>query len=288
MADISDVTRLLVNLAAAAVYPNGPSQDSITGHPVRLYQGWPDPARLDADLVGKQLDPVTRALVDTGAGPVSNVSVFPMLGSAPATTQVFEPEFVVIPAVHGVSASISGQTVTLSGVPGVKEFVSLIADGRHSYSRTGTSLADICAQLLADAQADYPASTGTASSLTIPAASLTARIGSNAVMGRLLHRQKQQIMTTIWAPNPDERTRLGAAIDIAFKQNLRLTFPDTSQAILTFDRVNEIDDHQSKALYRRDLVYAVEYGTVELFDAYEVTSVSITTTASTVPTTTVS
>lgn len=286
MADISDVTRLLVNLAASAVYPGGASQPSISGHPVRLYQGWPDPARLDADLVGKEIDGA-GVLRDSSLGPIANVSVFPMLGQSPISSQVLEPDFVIIPAVHGVSASITGQTVTLSGTPGVKEFVSIIADGRRCYSRTGTSLAEISAQLLADAQVDYPGAVGTGSTLTIPAASLVARIGANATMGRLLHRQKQQIMTTIWAASPAERTTLGAAIDLKFKQNLRITFPDTSQAILTFDRVNEIDDHQTKALYRRDLIYAVEYATVETFDAYEVTSVSTITTASDVATTVV-
>lgn len=287
MADISDVTRALVNLAVAAVYPNGSGAASISGHPVRLYQGWPDPVRLDQDLTGKALD-ANGALRDTGLGPAAQVSVFPMLGQSPLSSQVFEPDFVVIPAVHGIAATVVGQTVNLSGAPGAKEFVAIIADGRHCYSRTGSSLANICAQLLADAQADYPTATGTSSGLTIPAASLVARIGANATMGRLLHRQKQQIMTTVWAASPAERATLGAAIDIAFKRNLRLTFPDTSQAILTFDRVNEIDDHQIKALYRRDLIYAVEYATVDLFDAYEVTSVSTTTTASDVATTVIS
>ena len=50
MADVSDVCNALVTLAAQAVYPNGTGQASIANTGVRLFQGWPLPQQLDADL----------------------------------------------------------------------------------------------------------------------------------------------------------------------------------------------------------------------------------------------
>lgn len=278
MADLSDVTFKIAELAGAAVYPNGVGQTSVSGQPVRVYEGWPLPDRLDLDIAGQTRDG-DGVLVPTSYGPVSHISIFPMNGSITSSQQVFEPEFVLIPPQHTITALIVDQTVTFSGAPVEGEFVSIIADGRHGYSRVGASLAEICQQLAADAQADYPAASFTGTSVTIPAASLIARIGAKAVMGKLIHRQKQAVMVTIWAPTPEVRTTLASAVDILMKQNLRIVFPDTSQAILTYDRTNQIDDRQSEGIYRRDLIYTAEYGTIETFDSYEVTVFTVQTSA---------
>lgn len=50
MADITDVGAALVALAALAVYPNGITQPSVSGTGIRVYQGWPNPQQLDADI----------------------------------------------------------------------------------------------------------------------------------------------------------------------------------------------------------------------------------------------
>lgn len=61
MADIVQVGDSLVELIATAIYPNGTSNPSTIGEPVKVYQGWPNPNALEADLL---------------AG-IMNVSVFP-------------------------------------------------------------------------------------------------------------------------------------------------------------------------------------------------------------------
>jgi hypothetical protein len=80
-------------------------------------------------------------------------------------------------------------------------------------------------------------------------------------------------MVTIWAPNNRARTILAAAIDNVLKQTNRITLPDTSQALICYNRTSINDDHQMTTIYRRDLIYDVEYATVEQFPGYVVTSI---------------
>jgi hypothetical protein len=50
MADVSEVADGLVQIVAAAAYPNGTSQPSIGACDIMVYQGWPNPQTLDADM----------------------------------------------------------------------------------------------------------------------------------------------------------------------------------------------------------------------------------------------
>ncbi len=64
MADVSDAADGLVQIIAAAVYPNGTTQPSIGNVPIIIYQGWPNSQTLENDLA---------------AGKV-HISVFPQPG----------------------------------------------------------------------------------------------------------------------------------------------------------------------------------------------------------------
>src|SRR5277367_674177 len=50
MSDIADVLTTLVNIAEGVVYPNGPTQPSITGTDIVIYPGWPMSSDLDSAL----------------------------------------------------------------------------------------------------------------------------------------------------------------------------------------------------------------------------------------------
>ncbi len=100
------------------------------------------------------------------------------------------------------------------------------------------------------------------------------RVGAPYTVGQLLHRQRQQIRVTVFAPTDADRTAIAAPIDILFKQNLHLTFPDTSQGQMTFMNVIEDDKSEKLGNYRRGLVYEVCYGTFNKYTAYSVTSVT--------------
>jgi hypothetical protein len=265
MADISDVcTHIASRIVAPAVYPNGQTQPAIIALPVRVMEGWPLGDQIDRDLAATPK--------------VVNVSVFPVNVGAAAVSQVTEEPQVITPAVHGLSFVVSGVSVAVTGTPSAGEYLSLIVDGKYAYSRVGTTVSSILAALLADVQVNYPSATVAGNVITITgASSVVARSGAPATMGQVLHRQKADVMVTVWAPDPVTRSTLSAAIDVSVKQNLVITLPDTSQAIVTYARTMVSDAEQARGIYRRDIVFEVQYATLDTFIAYEVTSVPLTT-----------
>src|SRR5574337_368748 len=110
MAHLADVRDALVTIVANAIYPSGPSNPSAFGGGCKIYAGWPNSTALDPDLL---------------AG-LCHVTVYPMAGATAKTTQFLDHPEVIVPAVHGVSASVSGQTITLAGTPGAGEYVTVV------------------------------------------------------------------------------------------------------------------------------------------------------------------
>lgn len=80
MADLTDVANELVNQIASAAYPNGITQPSIGNCPILVYQGWPNPAELQADLP---------------AGKV-HISVFPRPGDKITSVMMGDSEWKVL------------------------------------------------------------------------------------------------------------------------------------------------------------------------------------------------
>jgi len=267
MADLSDVTAAIATIVSAAIYPNGTSQPSVSGGPVRIAEGWPIPAQLDADLK---------------AG-TAQVTIFPMAGNQAATYQPLNRYDVISQNAHGMTATVSNNQVTLSGTPSPSEYCTLIVDGT-AYSRSDVSAALILNKLLSDLLPSYPSASITVQTLTIPGShSITARIGSTGVIGWTSHRQRVAIMVTIWSSTPSVRTALAAAADIALKQNNHLAMPDTTPAELCYERTNVVDNWETMTLYRRDLIYCAEYNTLAQVPGSEVTSTTVTVDNQTAP-----
>jgi hypothetical protein len=101
------------------------------------------------------------------------------------------------------------------------------------------------------------------------------RQGGIGTLGKVTHRQKQAVMVTVWSPTHVARAQLSMAIDNAIKQKNIVNMPDTSQALICYNRTNVIDDRQMATIYRRDLIYDVEYATVQQFQGFVVTTVNI-------------
>jgi hypothetical protein len=276
VADLSDITTYLVGVAAGAIYPNGSSQPSITGKDVRIYEGWPEPAQLDLDMAGQHLVgnppmPVTRS-----GGPVTNISVFPMQGGVPEPYQILDATYVIIAANYGMSFTVVGTLITVTGQPNPGEYLTIIADRAHVFSASGNTTASILAQLLTSAQGPYPSASGTSSTLTIPAnISLVVRQGGMGTLGKVTHRQEQYVMVSVWAPTPQDRKAVAAAIDNVIKQKITVTMPDTTMAKIVYNRTNTIDEQQLNTIYRRDLIYNAEYATLWEFPGFVITSAEI-------------
>ena len=262
MADLGDVTALIASMANTACYPNGVTSPTVTGgtKDIKVNEGWPVPEVLDPMIAAGQ----------------TAVSIFPMRLSAPAVFQVLDEVYTITPAVHGMSDTLSGGQVTVSGTPGVTEYLTIVADGLYSYSRVGASVSAILAAIAADAAANYAGVAVSGNSITFPTSRLIVHIGAAATLGKATHRQRQAVMITVWAPTPAIRNTVAAAIDVAMKAVNRLTFPDTSQGVISAAYSEQRDERQVASIYRRDLVFNVDYATLQQFQGWEVTSVNPT------------
>jgi hypothetical protein len=189
--------------------------------------------------------------------------------------QIQDETYVISQPTYGLTVSGTDHIITVTGTPGTGEYVTLIINKQNVYSAVGATGAAIISALMSDILVQYPTATSTDTTITLPLTtfSLVVRQGGVGVMGKVTHRQRQSIMVTIWAPNNRARTILAAAIDNVLKQTNRITLPDTSQALICYNRTSINDDHQMTTIYRRDLIYDVEYATVEQFPGYVVTSI---------------
>jgi hypothetical protein len=263
MADLSDVRDSLVALATSACYPNGVVAPSLTTRQITIGAGWPLPLDVDAAMKANR----------------SIVTVYAVPGATAKEAQFFEPPYVVTAPIIGMTAIVTAPaTAAINGNPNPNEYLTFVVDGLHAYSATaiaGDTNLTMAATLAAKVAVDYP---GTAAAVNIVsvigAHALIVRVGAPYVVAQLLHRQRQQFRITVFAPTDADRTAIAAPLDVLFKQTLRLTFPDTSQGIMTFLNVLEDDKSEKLGNYRRGLVYEVTYGTVNMFTAYSVTSVT--------------
>ena len=261
MTDLSDVTSLLAQSASAAVYPNGVSSPNVAS-PAKIfvYEGWPTQPDLDAAM---------------RAGDV-HVSVFPMQGSTSSgIPQFLDRQQIVTPAVHGLVATISNDagSVTVTGTPSTGEFLTITLDNAVTYSRGDVTVAAILTAIAADAAATYVGTSVAGGTITFPGAhTLEARSGAPAVAGIVTYRQKALVMVTVWAPTPALRNLVASTIDGALKANLRVTMPDSSQAIVRPVRTNTEDNRINDGIFRRDMVFDVEYATLDTYPVVEITS----------------
>ena len=263
MADLLDVMDALEQIAITAVFPQGTSLPSVSGHPVDVGQGWPLAVDIDAAMKAN------RALV----------SIFAVPGATAVVEQFLnDPEETVAAPVHGLSAVSTNAGFSLTGAPAVGEYVTVVVDklGPVTYDAVANDTASIVATALA-AQIAGASALGGAVALPNYHA-LIVRIGAPGTVARILHRQKQQFRLSVWAPSPSQRAAVSKPLDVVLKQNLRLVLPDGSQSIVRYENTMLDDKYENAGTYRRDLVFSVEYATTEVFPAYEITAVSFTTT----------
>lgn len=246
MADQSDVETALVALAANALYPNGSGSTSVPGPDCRIYRGWPNSAALDTDL----------------AGGVINVTVFPQGEPGRNTTRY--TQHWVGPAVQStLTVSVSGSSVTIGGTVNPVQLVGILVNNK-SYvytTQAGDTRELVAANLASSARADWVVNLSGAT-LTIPGASrVVARVVTNASVMQEVRRQEQRFRITCWCPTPASRDVSAAAIDELLVGFRFIELADGSLGRLQYYGTLVFDQSQDALLYRRDLLYDVEYPT---------------------------
>ncbi|NTG73298.1 hypothetical protein G6M02_08145 [Agrobacterium rhizogenes] len=267
MADISDVEKAIVELVEAGLYPNGTSDPSVISVPCKVHRGWPVPKQLDEDLSAGNL----------------TVSVFPMAGMERNTTRfTTDPQTLNIPD-PTITAIVSGQTITFAGTIGTSQNVGVTlgdwqpANKTYVYpATTADTMTTIAAGLAALLVADGIAATSTGPVITLPPTAIAAAIvGVFGTAWQEFKRQERGIMVSLWCPNPDMRDLAAPIIDLALVQNEHLLLPDGSGARMVYQRTMISDERQTLEIYRRDLIYMVEYGTNVITEYPQIISTNV-------------
>jgi hypothetical protein len=245
MPNQSDAETALAILAAAALYPNGPTAPSAVAATIRIYRGWPNAAALDADLA---------------AGRV-NLTIFPVLGATRVTTR-YPTTPTDTRSVPTLTVAVVGSVATFAGTATAGQLAGLLVEGQpYVYRTAANDTPALVAAILAGAINAVRPATASGASVTTPETVPIARIVADAVATTELRRQIQSFRITAWCPTPDLRDAVCAIIDPAFAATPFLTLADGSQSRLAFSATTTFDQSQDAALYRRDLIYTVEFPT---------------------------
>ncbi len=254
MADLTDVGNALVALIAQTLYPNGAGQACVGGIGVRVFQGWPNPQQLDADLK---------------AG-IAHVSVFPRPEERNTTRypKDWQQRSVNMPT---LTLAIAGQTITIAGtVPpaGNPHNVTVLANKQpYVYAvQQADSLTGIATALAALIAVGIPGTTSAGPVITLPTSGRigSVRVGVTGTNIREIRRQERQFQITAWADTPAHRDAIIQPIDVALAATQFLTLVDTTAGRLVYKGSMVSDKDQKGKLYRRDLFYTVEYATTQI------------------------
>ncbi len=90
------------------------------------------------------------------------------------------------------------------------------------------------------------------------------KTGANGSAALELRRQTRLFEIGVWASGYARRDIAAAAIDAGLAAVSRLALVDGSVAVMTYDSSRQDDDQQQAGIYRRDLVYALNYATTQV------------------------
>ncbi len=246
MPDRSDVEQALAALIAGTLYPGGALGDSTIGNVCKIYRGWPVAGALETDL--------ERGVV--------HVSVVPVSGAMRDTTRYStEWQGSLLPVT--MTASVSSELVTFAGSGGAGQVAGIAVDGlAYAYRmRAGDSAALVAAALAAQIRADRPAvATGTSVHL-ISGRNTLARVVADGQGGQELRRQEGRFRVSFWCPDPSTRDAAVSLVDVGMAG---WPFIDVGGWACRLRLAGEAitDDGAAGGLWRRDLLYSVEYPTV--------------------------
>jgi len=262
LADLSDVELALATIVTSAIYPNGATAASAIVLPggvnpnCRIFPGWPDPTRLDADM----------------AASIINVSIFAQPGlekNITAYPQVWVSQTKVAST---ITATVASNVVTIGGSITVGHYITLLIAGNvFSYAaKTGDTLASFAASLAA--LINGAAVSG--ESITIPNGGWTivARAAAPGTAFRELERTRQRFVVTVWAENNAARIATARVIRPALAAIDTLFYPDTSCGRIFYENSMDVDRSGKQSLSCRDIFYWAEYPTTQSMVAYPITS----------------
>jgi hypothetical protein len=216
----------------------------------RLMRGWP----VDQQLV-KDLNAVPT---------VTNVTVFSQPGQRNTTRFLRQMmiQTVEVPTPTMIGELLSSTQVRFVGVGSAKEVISVAYGGQHGAAvrLTDQDTPQTVAAYFASA---LPNATATDDTLTLTTfLPVSVAFGMDVRSLREVHRQCGIWRVTVWAVTPQLRDQFCSLIDPALQGLDRFFFPDGScSGPVVGAGFAVIDVTQKEKLWKRDLLYEVEYPT---------------------------
>ena len=253
MADSSDVSNTLAGMIAATVYPNGTSQASISGSVIKVYPGWPVPNVLQQDMKAG------------GA----HISIWALPSERKIGSELGRPYRVIEKGDPPLIATVSGLAIKLSGSVSVPTNFYVLIDGvGYHYPVQSNDTLITVATAMAN---QIPGATSSGAVITLASGnSVVARTGGVGTAVRELRRQAKDFQITVWAPTPAMRAQIGAAVDQQLSENSGISLGDGTPSLLLYARQFDSDASENYLLYRRDLIYTVNYATTQTIAAPQI------------------
>jgi hypothetical protein len=245
MADQSDVENALVSTITAVLYPNGSSSSGTLAQAVKIYRGWPNTASLRTDLAAGTL----------------NVTVFPKADTSRNTTRWAEGLVLTSTTTASLTVNVTGTSVTFGGSAGTGQLAGMLVDSLGVVHRTVTGdTPELVAAALAELIRTQRIALVNGATVTVPGAGLLlARVVADQSVLCWTRSQLQQFRISCWCPDPSSRDCVASTIDNALSSVSFISLSDGSSGRLRYVGTTEFDQSQDAALYRRDLVYSVDY-----------------------------
>ena len=157
---------------------------------------------------------------------------------------------------------MAGDTAVFAGNAGPGQIAGILVDGLAGVHRTiaGDTPYSVAAALATALQSLNAMGVGAAVQV-VGARDMVARVVADQPAAREIRRQRQAFRIACWCPDPSSRDAVATAVDVALAQANFITLPDGLSGRMRFVGSVPSDRAQLATLYRRDLVYSVDYAT---------------------------
>jgi len=248
MADQADVENALAALIANALYPNGTAALSAVGAVCKVYRGYPNVPALEADLG----DGIVHVSIAPAAGVVRNVTRYPRQWRE------------VKPVAQVLGVTVQGVSASFVGVCAVGQLAGVLVDEQSfAYAvQASDSPATVASNLAALIRAAGWIVNYAGAGLSVPAARrFDARVVAGAGALQEIRRQVQEFGVTMWCADPVMRDAVAPVIDEALGALKFIPLADGSFGHMNFAGTATQDGGAETSLFRREVIYAVEYPT---------------------------
>ena len=244
---------------------SGQRPDGI-GAAVSIGVGWPPPDALDT----------VAASIKTS--PLAQVSVFAPEGYYRDATRYPTAWQTLVPAAPTLTATVgaNGTQITIGGTVSTPQVVGAVLGAGYAprpyvyQVQPGDNPNSVATGLAALIAADTTATAVGAVVMVPGATSMAARVGAQGTVYRETSRQIERIYLDIWAPSPDLRTAIGKALTVPFSKARFILLPDLTAGWVVPCGVRDLDNAEKAGIYRRNLVFDIEYATIETQPASQI------------------